>query len=457
MKIHKKILLLGAGRSTASLIDYLVSHLESENWTLKIVERQLDAVFSKLKEHDLVTVSQTDITNETVRHQLISESDIVISMLPVAFHLQIIKDCISLRKPLVTASYITPEIEALTQSAKDAGVVIMKEVGVDPGIDHMSAMKLIDGIRGKGGQILLFESFTGGLIAPESDNNPWNYKFTWNPRNVVIAGQGGPAKFIQEGKYKYIPYNQLFRRTEYMEIEGFGKFEGIANRDSLRYRSVYGLDDIPTLYRGTLRRPGFSRAWDTFVKLGATDDSYDMENVEEMTHREFINSFLAYNEHDSVELKLMHYLNIPQDDPIMDKLKWLGIFERTPVGLSEGTPAQILQHILEKKWTLEKDDKDMLVMWHKIGWLGTDGSKKMMTSSMVAKGEDQVHTSMAKTVGLPVAIATKMILNGTIAEPGIHRPVTPEIYEPILKELVDYGIEFTEKEMTPVFYWSEPE
>ena len=449
----KKILLLGAGRSTASLIQYLLKESESENWHITLVERNMEFAKAKTNGHKNVSIHSFNIEDATFRKEQIEKADIVISMLPVRFHELVIEDCISLRKNMVTASYISPEIEALNQKAKEAGVTIMMEVGVDPGIDHMSAMKIIDEIRNDGGELLLFESFTGGLVAPESDDNPWNYKFTWNPRNVVLAGQGSAAKFIQEGKYKYIPYNKLFRRTEFIEIEGYGKFEGYANRDSLNYRSVYGLDDIPTIYRGTLRKPGFSRSWDVFVKLGATDDSYVMEGSKDMSHREFVNSFLAYDPHNSVELKLRHYFNIPQDDLILDKFIWLGIFEETPIGISEDkTPAQILQIILEKKWTLKASDKDMIVMWHKMGWKNMEGEMKMMTSSMVVKGEDITYTAMAKTVGLPVAIATKMILSKVISKPGINRPVSKEIYEPILKELESFGICFDEKEIAPEFY-----
>ena len=221
----------------------------------------------------------------------------------------------------------------------------------------------------------------------------------------------------------------------------------------MNYRSVYGLDDIPTIYRGTLRKPGFSRSWDVFVKLGATDDSYVMEGSKDMSHREFVNSFLAYDPHNSVELKLRHYFNIPQDDLILDKFIWLGIFDDCPIGISEDkTPAQILQIILEKKWTLKESDKDMIVMWHKMGWKNLEGEMKMLTSSMVVKGEDMTYTAMAKTVGLPVAIATKMILNKVISKPGINRPVSKEIYEPILKELESFGICFDEKGIEPEFY-----
>jgi saccharopine dehydrogenase-like NADP-dependent oxidoreductase len=352
---------------------------------------------------------------------------------------------------MATASYVSEEMKALSGQAKAAGVVIMNEIGVDPGIDHLSAMRVINDIKEKGGELKAFETFTGGLVAPEYDNNPWNYKFTWNPRNVVLAGTG-TAQFIQGGKYKYIPYNQLFRRTEIIDIEGYGKFEGYANRDSLSYREIYDLNDIPTMFRGTLRKPGYCRAWDAFVQLGATDDTYTMEGSENMTNREFINSFLGFNPNDSVELKFKHYLNIRQDEvELYEKFEWLGIFEDTKIGLKNATPAQILQHILEKKWTLEKEDKDMIVMWHRFRYV-INGKDEEIHSSMVVKGDDQKYTAMAKTVGLPLAISVKMILNGTISTPGVHIPITKEIYNPILDELENYGINFTEKEVPPTFY-----
>ena len=309
----------------------------------------------------------------------------------------------------------------------------------------MSAMKVIDTIRDKGGKMLLFESFTGGLVAPESDDNLWNYKFTWNPRNVVLAGNGGAAKFIQEGTYKYIPYHKLFRRTEIIKIDGYGQFEVYANRDSLNYRSIYGLDDILTLYRGTIRRVGFSRAWNIFVQLGMTDDSYVMENSENMSYREFTNSFLAYNPNDSVELKLRYYLKIDQDDIIWEKLVELDLFNpNKKVGLKNATPAQILEKILKDKWTLKEEDKDMIVMQHLFGY-ELNGKKQQIESSMVCVGDNQTYTAMAKTVGLPVAIATLKILKGEITNPGVQLPIKKEVYEPILKELEENGIVFKEK------------
>lgn len=442
----KRILLIGAGRSTFSFVKYIKDHLVSEDWYLSIADQNLELAQAKAGDSDRTEALAFDVQDEISRVNAISRADIVVSMLPAHMHIPVAIDCIALGKHMLTASYISEEMRALDDRAKEAGVVLINEIGVDPGIDHLSAMKLIDEIRDAGGKMLLFESFTGGLVAPESDNNPWNYKFTWNPRNVVLAGSGGAVKFIQEGKYKYIPYHQLFRRTELIQVPDYGRFEGYANRDSLSYREVYGLKDIPTIYRGTLRRPGYCRAWDVFVKLGMTDDSYRLQDCEDMSYREFINLFLAYNPTDSVELKLMHYLNIPQDSEIMDKLTWLELFSDKKIGLKNPSPAQVLQKILEEKWSLDPEDKDMIVMYHKLGY-ELKGEKKMIESSMVSIGRDQEETAMARTVGLPLAIAARNILNGNIHTPGVQIPISKEIYLPMLQELATNGIVFREREV----------
>ena len=368
-------------------------------------------------------------------------------MLPARFHIDVAKDCITFNKHMVTASYISSEMKDLDTEAKKKGLVFMNEIGLDPGIDHMSAMQVIDKIKDAGGKMLLFESFCGGIVAPESDNNLWNYKFTWNPRNVVLAGQGGAAMFIQEGTYKYIPYTKLFRRTEFLKINDSGNFEAYANRDSLKYRSVYGLNDIPTMYRGTIRKVGFSRAWDIFVQLGMTDDSYTIEASENMSYRDFVNLFLGYSPSDSVELKLRSYLNIEQDDVMWAKLVELDLFNpKKKIGLTNATPAKMLQKILEDSWTLQKDDKDMIVMQHLFGY-ELNGKKHQIESSFIVLGENQTYTAMSKTVGLPVGIAALKILKGEIKTPGVQIPINKEVYEPILKELENYGIKFTEKEV----------
>lgn len=448
----RKILIIGAGRSASSLIKYLLEKSESENLQLTIADLSVELAQKKTNNHPRAKAIALDIQNTSDREQAIQNADLVISMLPAYMHIEVAKNCIRFKKHLVTASYISPEMQVLDEQVKANNLVFMNEIGLDPGIDHMSAMKVIDEIRSKGGKMLLFESFCGGLVAPESDNNLWNYKFTWNPRNVVLAGQGGAAKFIQEGKYKYIPYHKLFRRTEFFDIEGYGRFEGYANRDSLKYRSIYGLDDILTLYRGTIRRVGFSRAWNMFVQLGMTDDSYVMENSETMSYRDFINSFLPYSLTDSVELKTRYQLGIEQDDIQWEKLVELDIFNPNKiVGLKNATPAQILEKILTESWTLGPDDKDMIVMYHKFGY-ELNGEKKQIDSKMVTIGEDQTYTAMAKTVGLPVAMVALQILNRKITTYGVQLPIKKEVYQPILKELETFGITFKEYDVPYVGY-----
>ncbi|HSI70695.1 MAG TPA: saccharopine dehydrogenase family protein [Gillisia sp.] len=442
----RQILVIGAGKSTSVLISYLLKNAEKENIILTIADKEEAQAKRISGNHPRAKALGLDIFNTESREAAIKNADLVISMLPARFHIEVAKDCVRFEKNLVTASYVSKEMKELDPMVKEKGLIFMNEIGVDPGIDHMSAMQVIDRIRDNGGKMLMFESFTGGLVAPESDTNLWNYKFTWNPRNVVVAGQGGVAKFIQEGKYKYIPYHRLFRRTEFIEIAGFGKFEGYANRNSLDYRSVYGLEDIQTLYRGTIRRVGFSRAWNMFVQLGMTDDTYELENSEEMSYRDFINSFLPYSPTDSVELKLRHNLKIDQDDIMWEKLLDLDLFNaEKKLGIVNATPAQALQKILEDKWSLAEDDKDMIVMYHKFGF-ELNGEKKQIDSTMVHIGEDQQRTAMAKTVGLPVAIAALAILNKKITTPGVQVPITKEVYDPILKELETNGIVFKETE-----------
>jgi saccharopine dehydrogenase-like NADP-dependent oxidoreductase len=451
-KRMRNILIIGAGRSASSLIQYLLHKSTAEQLHLTIGDLSLELAQRKTNNHPNATAIALDIHNVSQRQAEIQKADIVISMLPAHMHIDVAKDCVTFKKNMVTASYISDAMQSLDEEVKANHLIFMNEIGLDPGIDHMSAMKVIHEIQDKGGKMVLFESFCGGLVAPESDTNLWHYKFTWAPRNVVLAGQGGAAKFIQEGKYKYIPYNKLFRRTEFLEVEGYGRFEGYANRDSLKYRSVYGLDDILTLYRGTIRRVGYSKAWNMFVQLGMTDDTYVLENSETMSYRDFINSFLPYSPTDSVEIKTRIQLGIEQDDIMWDKLLELDLFNPNKIiGLKNATPAQILEHILNASWALEPDDKDMIVMYHKFGY-ELNGEHKQIDSKMVCIGDDQTYTAMAKTVGLPVAMATLHILNGTIKTPGVQLPIRKEVYEPILKELEDYGVVFKETEMPYVGY-----
>jgi saccharopine dehydrogenase-like NADP-dependent oxidoreductase len=448
----KNILIIGAGKSSSALIKYLLDKSDKESLFLTIGDISTENAKNLINNHKNAKAIVLDVFDKNQREENIQKSDLVISMLPARFHLDVAKDCITFEKHMVTASYISDEMKALDPLVKEKRLVFMNEIGLDPGIDHMSAMQVIDSIKDAGGKMLLFESFCGGIVAPESDNNLWNYKFTWNPRNVVLAGQGGAAMFIQEGTYKYIPYTKLFRRSEFITVHGNGKFEAIANRDSLKYRTVYGLEGIPTMYRGTIRKVGFSRAWNTFVQLGMTDDSYTIEESENMSYRNFVNLFLAYSPSDSVELKLRSYLKIDQDDIMWEKLVELDIFNPDKkIGLKNATPAQMLQSILEESWTLAEDDKDMIVMQHLFGY-ELEGKKYQIESSFVVLGENQTYTAMSKTVGLPVGIAAIKILKGEIKTPGVQIPISREVYKPILKELEDHGIIFSERKVPYLGY-----
>lgn len=441
----KKILVLGAGLSSSSLIKYLLDNSSEYDWKVRVGDMSLEVAEKKVDNHENGEAFEFDVFNEQQRIDEIKNADLVISMLPARFHHLVAERCVEFDKHMVTASYVSKEVQALNEQAIEKGLMLLNEIGVDPGIDHMSAMKVIDEIKAKGGEMLAFKSSTGGLVAPEFDNNPWNYKFTWNPRNVVVAGQS-VAQYIDHGKYKYVPYNQLFKRIEKMSILDVGEFEMYPNRDSLSYRETYGLEDIPTLLRGTLRRSGYCAGWDVFVQLGATDDTYTIENSENLTYREFINMFLPFNEDDTVEQKLCKYVGIEMESETMSRLKWLGIFDDTKIGLPDATPAQILQKVLVEKWALGPEDKDMIAMQHQFDYK-LNGKTKRILSSLVVKGQDQVHTAMSITVGIPVAIATKLFLTGVIKRTGVIVPTMKDVYEPVLKELEEYGIVFVEEEI----------
>ena len=441
----KKILILGAGLSASSMIRYLLSIAQENDWHLKIVDQDIELVKRKINNHPNAEALIFNVLDPHERRPVIGHADLVISMLPARFHVEVAKDCIDLCVDLITPSYISAEMRALDDEAKGAGIVIMNEIGVDPGIDHMSAMKIIHAIQNKGGKLTSFKSFCGGLMAPESDTNPWHYKFTWNPRNVILAGQGGAACFKQNDEYKYIPYNRLFERTERFSIGTYGEFDGYANRDSLSYRKTYGIEDIPTIYRGTLRRPNYCQGWDVFIELGMTDDSYKMANSEELTPRSFINAFLQYNRDLSVEDKLKLFLREDRMNlyPLFESI---GIFEKDEkFGFENASPAQLLEKLLAEKWKLVEGDKDMLVMYHEFEYKH-EGKEHKVISSMINIGEDQMYTSMSNTVGLPVAIAAKMILKGDLLEKGVTLPIHAAIYEPILEELEQFNIRFEEQE-----------
>ena len=441
----RKILLIGAGRSSSSLIKYFLDHSSAENWMLVVADFSEELAQSKIDNHPMAKAIGFDIQNENQRTNLVSEADIVISMLPADMHLPVALECLKQKKNLITASYVSTEMNELSQGVANAGLIFLNECGLDPGLDHMSAMAIIDDILIKGGSMKAFRSYTGGLVAPESNDNPWGYKFSWNPRNVILAGQG-TAKYIENGFYKYTPYSRLFTEIQNITVDGIGSFDGYANRDSLSYRKLYHLDSIQTMIRGTLRQSGYCKAWNVFVQLGLTDDTFKIENSEKLTYKSMVEAFLpSYIKGKNIEERLSKFVNLPADGKEIQMVKWTGILNDDVIGISNASPAQILQHLLEEKWRLKSFDKDMIVMQHQFEYILNE-KNIFHTSSLVVEGENSIQTAMAKTVGTPVAIAARLILNGKIVMKGVQIPTHRSIYEPILIELKQFGISFVEKQ-----------
>lgn len=439
----KNILLFGAGRSSSSLIQYLLEQCTIHDWLLTIVDKDPESAFAKTGGHPKGIGIAADATVSTERLALIRKSDLVISLLPPAMHLDVANDCLASGIHFLTASYMTTEMRSLHSDFQRKNILFMGEMGLDPGIDHMSAMQIIHQIQQKGGKITSFTSYCGGLVAPESDDNPWHYKFTWNPRNVVLAGQG-TAQFLEKGLIRYLPYHRLFREFRHITVPGMGQWEVYANRDSLLYQEAYGLKGVKTLLRGTIRHTGFCEAWNLLVQLGMTDHSYRMHGRQRIPAKRWLTSLLPVEATGNVRRRLARMAGIKTNHPSLDKLEWLGLFGDTPLYTAGRTPAEVLEGILLEKWKLAPEDKDMIIMHHEFEW-EEEKKQRRMTSSMMIKGEDQVHTAMSKTVGLPLGILTSLILQGKIHLSGAHIPVMPVVYEPVLNELAQKGIAFVEK------------
>ncbi len=436
------ILVLGAGRSSSALITYLLQEAHHRGWQVTVGDYFEAAAVERISGHSNGKAVRFDINDEANSRIVISSADVVVSLMPPHLHIEVARHCLALNRHLLTASYVSEDMLAFHDEAKAKGLLFLNECGLDPGIDHMSAMQVIDKIKKHAGRIISFESFTGGLIAPETDpGNPWRYKFTWNPRNVVMAGQG-IAKFLQDGQYRYIPYQQLFKRITPVSVDGI-EYEGYANRDSLKYLNAYGLSGIETMLRGTLRNKGFCGAWDVLVQLGCCDDQFTMENVDKLTHSSFLDSFLNKHDGRSVEDKVTSQFMLDRDGEAMRRLQWSGFFSDEPIGITEGTPAKILEHILSKKWKLVQGDKDFIVMWHRFVY-EQNGVQKEIHAYLTATGNTETDTAMARTVGLPLGIAACLLMERKISSRGVVIPVTRELYEPILQRLGQLGIALIE-------------
>lgn len=441
----QNLLIIGAGRSATVLINYILEQARQYNFFVTVADADLALAQQKVHGHPNGRAIWLDASKQTDRKDIINRHDVIVSLLPPQMHLDVAQDCIVLGKHMVTASYVSKQVFRLGDEARQRALVFMNELGLDPGIDHMSAMQRIHQIRAKGGKITAFYSYTGGLVAPESDNNPWHYKFSWNPRNVVLAGQG-TAQFLEDNKLKYIPYRRLFRQYRIVDIPNMGQFEVYANRDSLLYRDAYGLQDIKTLFRGTIRHLGFCDAWNALVRIGLTDATFPIVDSDQLTYHDLMEAFLGISQHTgSVKDRVAKMIETEPDSEIMKKLEWLGLFSKRRIKLKNATPSLILENLLLEKWALGAQEKDMVIMQHVFEY-ELNRKKKKLTSTLVMKGVDGADTAMSRLVGLPLGIFVKLLLLGKISTTGVNIPTMPEVYEPVMAELELYGVRFIEEE-----------
>lgn len=444
----KTILLFGAGKSATLLIEYLIDHLTENNWNFIVCDADLELAASKTKNATNTKVVSVNVENDIERKELVKSADLVISMMPPALHFLIAKDCVEFKKHLLTASYVDANIKALEQEILDKKLFFLCEMGLDPGIDHMSAMKLIDSIKAKGGKITSFVSHCGGLIAPESDNNPWHYKITWNPRNVVLAGKDG-AEYLKDNNISRISYNAIFRNCPALNIIEDYPLCWYPNRETSHYIDLYELQGISTFIRTTLRHPAFCRGWNKLVNIGLTAID-DFEQINECkTFAEWFQKKTArFTEHrKDWNNYLQVYITDPYKNEFNKQLNYLGIESSQTLPPNFNSSADILQYVFEKHLSMKEDDKDMIVMLHEIEYVLNE-NRSSVKSSLIVKGENQIKTAMAKTVGLPLGIATKLILQDKIKLKGLHIPTQEEIYKPVLAELEEYGIRFNEEKST---------
>ncbi|HEX6848000.1 MAG TPA: saccharopine dehydrogenase C-terminal domain-containing protein [Chitinophagaceae bacterium] len=498
----KSILLFGAGKSATVLIDYLLTNAEKEQWQVTVVDADINLAQSKIGFSPFGKAVSFDIHDDTDRKNFISEASIVISLLPPTLHTVVAKTCIELNKNLLTASYIDDEIRDLQSEILDRKLLFLCEMGLDPGIDHMSAMQIFDKIKAKGGKVTSFKSHCGGLVAPESDDNPWHYKISWNPRNILLAGKSG-AHYRENGEEKRLKYEELFTTGRIVEIPEIGFLCWYPNRDSLSYAPLYGLEDTKTFVRTTLRHPDFMYGWKNVIDLKLTDETpqyettgkplmgFFKEHMDKNGFSDWLQKKLSERFDQTKDLleKLMELVeaekeaeesggDVDKDFMIvgndghlqnmdLDKIKndaaeivankmheanltlkqlfFLGMDDdETMINKGLCSAADVMQLALEKKLALQPDDKDMIIMLHEIEYL-VDGQQSTINSWLVVKGEDNLRTAMAKTVGLPLGIAAKFILNGTIKLTGLHIPTKREIYEPVLTEMEEHGIKFNEQ------------
>lgn len=438
----KTILLFGAGKSATVLINFLLQQCETHSWKLIVADVREDLILLKTKGHPLSQAVAMDIQDGPLRAAWIQKSDIVISMMPPALHILIARHCIQYKKSLLTASYVDDSIRAMQQDVQDAGILFLCEMGLDPGIDHMSAMQVIDRLKNQQAIITSFKSHCGGLIAPESDNNPWHYKISWNPRNVVLAGKSG-ALYLNKHQVIQEPYEQLFNAQRIVQAEGI-EYAYYPNRNSIPYIDLYKLQDTETFFRTTLRHPDFMRGWQKIVQLKLTDEHIRYE-TDRLTPAAFFKQHLQQPDLQHADTKdILEQFHSSDHGVFARQMQFLGWDDdTTPIQIGKASAADVMQWLLEKRLVLQPHDKDRIVMLHEIEY-SLNNVQHLIQCSLVVDGDDASSTAMAKTVGLPLGIATVLILNDSLPFTGVHVPVLPEMYNPVLKSLESHGIRFNE-------------
>lgn len=441
----RNILVAGAGKSSIYLIQYLLSHAPRNKWNIIVADGNEAAIKEKTGNHPNAFAEVLDITNDAQRRKLVQDADLVVSLMPPHLHIHLAKDCLQYKKNLITSSYISEEMRAMDAEVKAAGLMFMCEMGLDPGIDHMTASQIVHSVERLAGTLTSFKSYCGGLIAPESDDNPWHYKFSWNPKNIITAGADG-ASYLKNKKSVTVPYEKMFDGNKTITVDGLGEIAYYPNRDSLKYVDIYRVPDASSFLRATLRHPDFCKGWQALIELGLTDMK-DKMDTSSLNYASWVGqkNDLNVTDIDQLKAQIAQKLDVLPGSVVMKMLTWLGIFANDPIPLREASSGEILLDILLKKWEMKPTDKDMVVMQHKVEYIFRNKPINL-TSTMVIKGEDREFSAMAKTVGLPMGILARMIMTRDLKLPtGVLIPNMPALYKPILKELEYHGITFHEQ------------
>ena len=441
----KHVLVLGAGKSSPYLIHHLLQNAEAGGWRVTVGDVDEGLARARVGDHPRGEATRFDVNNEATRSSLIESADVVVNMLGPMYQDLVAWDCVAHGRHMLSVSYRDQAVRDLAADAERKGVLLLCELGLDPGIDHMSAMQIIDNVRREGGKITAFRSYGSGVPAPGQETNPLQYVITWNPRNVVMAAENG-AQYMENGSIKCVPWHHVFHHTWHVDVDGVGEMEAYPNRDSLSYMQSFGLEDVTTMIRGTLRYPGWSETWAQIVRLGLPNEHLRITGLAERTYREVIEMFLPLNHAGPpIESRLARYLGISPTGRIMQNLKWLGLLSDEPTGCRGDTAAAMMVELLEKKLPLGEGVRDLVILLHSMDVEYPDRPAERVTSTFTSEGQAEGFTAMAISVGLPTALAVRLLLDGRLTLRGSQIPTDPEIYEPILKELEKEGLKFKEK------------